>query len=258
MIGMGDRAAGRIEAGSSHRLDGGVRVCVHGRRWDREPSSRFSLDLWVSIFTNDVSVTRPPAGKYLATAAPMYAFIGLASSMYFSSQGAAKGGSVRWLAQTARLLFVGHRRLVACRRNDATAQKLFSRWAAASMVVLGTLSCTSVIPDAMGTEARPPCPKSFAPALFPDSISVILRCSPFFGRASKDESATDGPPHPSRARQGRRHLRMTGINLTARFENYRPPMTAGRDGRRRNWAHPHQLRDHAHHLRRRHRRRACP
>ena len=42
----------------------------------------------------------------------MYAFIGLSISMYFSSQGAAKVlGPV--LAQTARLVFVGGRRLVA-------------------------------------------------------------------------------------------------------------------------------------------------
>ena len=68
-------------------------------------------DLWVNIFTNDASV-RAASRQYLATAAPMYAFIGLASSMYFSSQGAAKVvGPV--LAQTARLLFIAHRRLVA-------------------------------------------------------------------------------------------------------------------------------------------------
>src|SRR5262249_43637763 len=61
-------------------------------------------DLWVNIFTDDAAV-RATSRQYLATAAPMYGFIGLASSMYFSSQGAAKVvGPV--LAQTARLLFV--------------------------------------------------------------------------------------------------------------------------------------------------------
>ena len=61
-------------------------------------------DLWVNIFTDDPSV-RAASRQYLSTAAPMYAFIGLSISMYFSSQGAAKVlGPV--LAQTARLVFV--------------------------------------------------------------------------------------------------------------------------------------------------------
>src|SRR5437016_6921352 len=46
-------------------------------------------DLWVNIFTGDATV-RAASRQYLSTAAPMYAFIGLAMSMYFSSQGAAK------------------------------------------------------------------------------------------------------------------------------------------------------------------------
>src|SRR4030095_14912979 len=46
-------------------------------------------DIWVNLFTDDASV-RAASRQYLSTAAPMYAFIGLASSMYFSSQGAAK------------------------------------------------------------------------------------------------------------------------------------------------------------------------
>ncbi len=61
-------------------------------------------DLWVNIFTGDAGV-RAASRQYLSTAAPMYAFIGLAMSMYFSSQGAAKVlGPV--LAQSARLLFI--------------------------------------------------------------------------------------------------------------------------------------------------------
>jgi Na+-driven multidrug efflux pump len=61
-------------------------------------------DLWVNIFTDDADV-RLASHQYLSTAAPMYAFIGLAMSMYFSSQGAAKVlGPV--LAQTARLAFI--------------------------------------------------------------------------------------------------------------------------------------------------------
>ena len=98
-------------------------------------------DLWVNIFTHDANV-REASRQYLSTAAPYYAFIGLASSMYFSSQGAAKVlGPV--LAQSARLVFI------ACggwylSTHDATAANFFTL-AASSMVVLGTLSCSSVI-----------------------------------------------------------------------------------------------------------------
>jgi len=98
-------------------------------------------DLWVDIFTRDAGV-RAASRQYLATAAPMYAFIGLSISMYFSSQGAAKVlGPV--LAQTARLLFVagGGWWLSA---HDATATKFFAL-ASASMVVLGVLSAASVV-----------------------------------------------------------------------------------------------------------------
>ena len=98
-------------------------------------------DVWVNIFTSDASV-RAASRQYLATAAPMYAFIGLASSMYFSSQGAAKVvGPV--LAQTARLLFIGTGGWWLSTHN-ATAANFFVL-AAASMVVLGVLSCASVI-----------------------------------------------------------------------------------------------------------------
>ena len=114
-------------------------------------------DLWVSIFTDDASV-RAASRQYLATAAPMYAFIGLASSMYFSSQGAAKVlGPV--LAQTARLLFIGTGGWWLS-THDATAQNFFSL-AAASMVVLGVLSCASVILTRWGPKQRP------APAVRP-------------------------------------------------------------------------------------------
>ena len=98
-------------------------------------------DLWVDIFTHDANV-REASRHYLATAAPCYAFIGLASSMYFSSQGAAKVlGPV--LAQSARLVFI------ACggwylSNHGATPANFFTL-AASSMVVLGTLSCSSVI-----------------------------------------------------------------------------------------------------------------
>jgi putative MATE family efflux protein len=97
-------------------------------------------DIWVNIFTDDVGV-RAAGRRYLSTVAPMYAFLGLAMSVYFSSQGAAKMlGPV--LAQTVRLLFiaVGGWWLVT---RDATAGEFFIL-AAASMVLLGVLSASSV------------------------------------------------------------------------------------------------------------------
>ena len=89
--------------------------------------------------------------QYLSTAAPWYAFIGLASSMYFSSQGAAKMiGPV--LAQTARLVFIA---LGGCwlTTHGANAQGFFVL-AAASMVVLGHAVLRQRDPDALGTDAR--------------------------------------------------------------------------------------------------------
>ena len=98
-------------------------------------------DLWVEIFTRDPGV-RAASRQYLSTAAPMYAFIGLSISMYFSSQGAAKVlGPV--LAQTARLVFVAAGGWWLS-THGATAANFFAL-AAASMVVLGVLSAASVI-----------------------------------------------------------------------------------------------------------------
>ena len=108
-------------------------------------------DIWVNIFTSDASV-RAASHQYLSTAAPMYAFIGLASSMYFSSQGAAKVvGPV--LAQTARLIFIGIGGWWLS-THDASAQNFFAL-AATSMVVLGVLSCSSVILTRWGPKTDP-------------------------------------------------------------------------------------------------------
>ena len=116
-------------------------------------------DVWVNLFTDDASV-RDASHRYLSTAAPMYAFIGLASSMYFSSQGAAKVvGPV--MAQTARLLFIGSGGWWLSTHN-ATAQDFFVL-ASASMVVLGVLSCLSVILTRWGPK-QPPAPAA-QPAL---------------------------------------------------------------------------------------------
>src|SRR5712671_4742060 len=108
-------------------------------------------DVWVNIFTSDASV-RAASRQYLATAAPMYAFIGLASSMYFSSQGAAKVvGPV--LAQTARLIFiaVGGWWLST---HDAAAGSFFVL-AASSMVMIGVLSTASVVLTRWGPKHDP-------------------------------------------------------------------------------------------------------
>src|SRR6266446_3329 len=98
-------------------------------------------DLWVNIFTHDPGV-RAASRQYLATAAPMYAFIGLSISMYFSSQGAARVlGPV--FAQTARLAFVAGGGWWLSMHNASAAN--FFALAAASMMVLGVLSAASVI-----------------------------------------------------------------------------------------------------------------
>jgi putative MATE family efflux protein len=106
-------------------------------------------DLWVNIFTSDASV-RAASRQYLSTAGPMYAFIGLAMSMYFSSQGAAKVvGPV--LAQSARLLFIGLGGWWLS-THHATAANYFVL-AAASMAVLGLLSASSVFLTRWGPKA---------------------------------------------------------------------------------------------------------
>jgi putative MATE family efflux protein len=98
-------------------------------------------DLWVNIFTGDAGV-RAASRQYLSTAAPMYGFIGLAMSMFFSSQGAAKVlGPV--LAQSARLVFIALGGWWLSMHN-ASAVNFFAL-AAASMAVLGLLSTSSVI-----------------------------------------------------------------------------------------------------------------
>ena len=95
---------------------------------------------WIDLFTDDPGV-RAAGGIYMSIAAPMYAFLCLATATYFSSQGAAKVlGPV--LAQTARLAFIGIGGwwLLA---NDAPALSFY--WlAAASMIVLGVLSALTV------------------------------------------------------------------------------------------------------------------
>jgi Na+-driven multidrug efflux pump len=105
----------------------------------------------VNLFTDDASV-RAASRQYLSTAAPMYAFLGLSTTCYFSSQGAAKViGPV--LAQTARLLFIGTGGWWLS-THGATAQNFFML-AAASMVLLGVLSCVSVMLTRWGPKRRP-------------------------------------------------------------------------------------------------------
>jgi putative MATE family efflux protein len=108
-------------------------------------------DAWVNLFTDDAGV-RAASQQYLATCAPMYAFLGLATVAYFSSQGAAKVlGPV--LAQTARLVFVcvGGWWLLSI---DATAMSFF-RLASISMILLGVLSTLSVLLTSWAPKAGP-------------------------------------------------------------------------------------------------------
>ena len=97
-------------------------------------------EIWVNIFTDNEAV-RAASREYLSTAAPLFAFIGLSISLYFSSQGAAKVlGPV--LAQTARLVFivVGGWWLT---QKGATSMQFF--WlAGASMILLGLLAASAV------------------------------------------------------------------------------------------------------------------
>jgi putative MATE family efflux protein len=98
-------------------------------------------DLWVDLFTGDAGV-RAASRQYLHAAAPMYAFIGLSVSMYFSSQGAAKMfGPV--LAQTARLIFIGVGGWWLMTHHAGAAD--FFALAAASMLLLGVASALSVV-----------------------------------------------------------------------------------------------------------------
>ncbi|WP_316195064.1 MATE family efflux transporter [Bradyrhizobium sp. SZCCHNRI3052] len=97
--------------------------------------------LWVDIFTQDESA-RSAGRHYLQVAAPMYAFIGLAISMYFSSQGAARVlGPV--LAQTVRLVFIAAGGSYLLSR--AATEGDFFMLAASSMVLLGVLTLASVM-----------------------------------------------------------------------------------------------------------------
>jgi putative MATE family efflux protein len=108
-------------------------------------------DLWISLFSDDPGV-REAGRRYLATAAPMYAFLSLATVTYFSSQGAAKVlGPV--LAQTARLVFIciGGWWLIS---NGAPAMSFFIL-TAVSMVVLGVLSAASVVWSKWGDSGGP-------------------------------------------------------------------------------------------------------
>src|SRR6266481_1945939 len=108
-------------------------------------------DLCVEIFTRDVGV-RAASRQYLSIAGPMYAFIGLAMSMYFSSQGAAKVlGPV--LAQSARLLFIALGGWWLSMHGASAAN--FFALAAASMAGLGVLSASSVMLTRWGPKARP-------------------------------------------------------------------------------------------------------
>jgi putative MATE family efflux protein len=106
-------------------------------------------DPWINLFTDDTSA-HIASRQFLRTVAPFYAFIGLASAMYFSSQGAGNVlGPV--LAQTARLLFIvlGGWYLTSQAANSGS----FFSLTAASMMLLGLLSCAAVAFSRWGPRA---------------------------------------------------------------------------------------------------------
>jgi putative MATE family efflux protein len=96
--------------------------------------------LWVSLFTRDPDVTAA-ANSYFAWAGPAFAFFGLGTCLYFSSQGAAKVvGPV--LSSTVRLLTVGIGGWWLA-SSGAPAWTLFALVGAA-MVVFGLSTAASV------------------------------------------------------------------------------------------------------------------
>ncbi|PDT88488.1 MATE family efflux transporter [Bradyrhizobium sp. Y36] len=109
-------------------------------------------DLWINIFTDSAAV-RAASHQYLSTVGPFYAFFGIATTMYFSSQGAAKViGPV--LAQTARLIYISGAGWWLS-THGASAQSFF--WlAASSMVLLGLLSSSSVLLTRWGPRTKEP------------------------------------------------------------------------------------------------------
>ena len=176
-------------------------------------------DIWVNLFTDDASV-RAASRQYLSTAAPMYAFLGLATTCYFSSQGAAKViGPV--LAQTARLLFIGTGGWWLS-THGATAQNFFML-AAASMVLLGVLSCVSVMLTRWGPKQRP---------VAGGSAGVVVEPS-----LRANGSAQSAPMTGSAKQSISRHLSMDCFvaALLAMTETTTAACVAGRDGRRRHW-----------------------
>ena len=96
--------------------------------------------LWVSLFTRDPGVTAA-ANSYFAWAGPAFAFFGLGTCLYFSSQGAAKVvGPV--LSSTVRLLTVGFGGWWLA-SSGAAAWTLFALVGGA-MVVFGLSTAASV------------------------------------------------------------------------------------------------------------------
>lgn len=107
-------------------------------------------ELWVSMFTDDPAV-RAASHLYLSIAGPMFAFIGLNISLYFSSQGAAKIlGPV--LSQTARFAYLTAGGFwLASIGADA---KSYFYLTASSMVLLGGLCAVIVYFTSWEPKAR--------------------------------------------------------------------------------------------------------
>ncbi|HEX7883750.1 MAG TPA: MATE family efflux transporter, partial [Afipia sp.] len=148
MIGMAI-GAGRIARARRIAWTGGgvsfVAVGVTGSFFALYP------DLWVNIFTDNAAV-RAASHEYLSIVGPFLSFVGLAISLYFSSQGAARVARPV-LAQTGRLAFItaGGWWLMS---HGAPSTHFF--WlAAASMILLGVLTAAALRLTSWGPWAVP-------------------------------------------------------------------------------------------------------
>jgi putative MATE family efflux protein len=107
--------------------------------------------LWVDLFTDDAGV-RAASAEYLTWVGPLYAFLGVGISLYFSSQGAAKVlGSV--VAQTARLVFVVV--IGAWLLSTGAGHTSFFILAAGAMITFGTFTAVTVWATSWGRDHPP-------------------------------------------------------------------------------------------------------
>jgi len=135
-----------------HRPDRRLGLLYLGRRGS-EPWLRFFPDLWVNIFTHDPGVgRRQPA----ISVKPRHRFYGLPRTgdprCISPRRGAAQSSGTSVRANRAAAVVRGPAAAGGLSMQGATAANFFAL-AAASMVVLGTLSAASVMLTRWGTES---------------------------------------------------------------------------------------------------------